>query len=168
MWPADDTPMPILLGQIREHLDRLRGQFDSVWLSDHFVPGNDWKEPSTPTLECLTAVTHFATAYPAYRYGTIVLANSFRRPSLLAKMVATVHALVGDRLVLGIGAGWKEDEYHAYGYEYPSAGVRLRQLEEAVQIVRRMWTESPASFTGKHTSSRAPTASRCPGRHRRS
>lgn len=150
MWPADDTPMPLLLSQIREHLARLDGHFDSVWLSDHFVPGNNWKEPETPTLECWTAMVHFATAYPSFRYGNIVLANSYRQPSLLAKMAATLHALVGDRLILGIGAGWKEDEYRAYGYAFPGNAVRLRQLEEAVQIIRRMWRSSPASFEGRH------------------
>ena len=87
-------------------------------------------------------------AFPSYRFGTIVLANSFRSPALLAKMAATTQALTGGRLILGLGAGWHETEYRSYGFPYPSPATRIRQLEEAVQVIRAMWTETPASFSG--------------------
>ncbi|MHA1712405.1 MAG: LLM class flavin-dependent oxidoreductase, partial [Candidatus Freyarchaeota archaeon] len=83
-------------------------------------------------------------------FGAIVLCNSYRNPALLAKMGATLQLLTGGRFVLGIGAGWKEDEYHAYGYEFPKAAVRIKQLEEGVQIIRKMWTEDVVTFEGKY------------------
>ena len=106
--------------------------------------------PEPDTLECWTATAAFATAYPQYDFGQIVLGNSYRHPPLLAKMASTLQALTGGRLILGIGAGWMESEYRAYGYPFPSAAVRLQQLGEAVQILRRMWTALPASFSGRH------------------
>jgi alkanesulfonate monooxygenase SsuD/methylene tetrahydromethanopterin reductase-like flavin-dependent oxidoreductase (luciferase family) len=78
------------------------------------------------------------------------MGNSFRHPPLLAKSAATLQTLTGGKLILGIGAGWYEDEYRMYGYPFPSGRVRLEQLDEAVQIMRRMWTTSPASFEGRH------------------
>jgi alkanesulfonate monooxygenase SsuD/methylene tetrahydromethanopterin reductase-like flavin-dependent oxidoreductase (luciferase family) len=150
MWPADDTPGIVLVHQIENHLRRIEGAFQSVWLSDHFVPGNDWRGPEPDTLEAWSALCHFAAAFPAYTYGHIVLANSYRMPSLLAKMAATTQLLTRGRLILAIGAGWMESEYRAYGYEYPPPRVRIGQLDEAVQIIRKMWTESPASFEGKY------------------
>jgi alkanesulfonate monooxygenase SsuD/methylene tetrahydromethanopterin reductase-like flavin-dependent oxidoreductase (luciferase family) len=65
-------------------------------------------------------------------------------------MTASLQYLSGNRLYLGIGAGWKEDEYQAYGYEFPPAGRRVDQLDEALHIIRALWTESPATFTGQH------------------
>jgi alkanesulfonate monooxygenase SsuD/methylene tetrahydromethanopterin reductase-like flavin-dependent oxidoreductase (luciferase family) len=81
-----------------------------------------------------------------------VLAQSYRNPAMLAKMAATLQWLSGGRLIFGIDAGWKEDEYRAYGYPYPVPAVRIAQLDEAVQIARTMWTETPASFAGKYYS----------------
>ncbi len=150
MWPHDDTPAFVLQTQIEHHLRQLSGLCSTVWLSDHFVPGNGWRGAPTDTLEAWSALCHFAAAFPAYRYGHIVLANSYRMPSLLAKMAATTQLLTNGRLILAIGAGWKEDEYLAYGYEYPSAKVRIGQLDEGLHIIRKMWTESPASFDGHY------------------
>ncbi|MGH2458765.1 MAG: LLM class flavin-dependent oxidoreductase, partial [Chloroflexota bacterium] len=82
----------------------------------------------------------------------IVLGNSFRPPALLAKMVSTLLALTGSRVILGIGAGWMESEYRMYGYPYPPPKARIEQLADAVQLIRASWTESPASFAGQHLS----------------
>ena len=150
MWDPDLAPAAAWLPAVRANLDTLRGLYDSIWLSDHLVPGTPWMPPEPDTLECWTAVTHFATAYPEYQVGQIVLGNSYRHPPLLAKMASTLQLLTEGRLILGIGAGWMESEYRMYGYEYPPPPVRLEQLDEAVQIVRRMWTTSPATFHGKH------------------
>ena len=149
-WPVDDTPMPVLQTQIEDHLTRLRGLYDSVWVADHFVPGQRWRHPSGPLLECLTALTYYAAVYPDYDYGTIVLANSYRPPTLLAKMAATLQSLTRGRFILGIGAGWMESEYLAYGYPFPRAGVRIDQLEEGLQVIKAMWTQSPATFEGRY------------------
>lgn len=150
MWPADDVAGSRLLGQVEDHLGRIEGIFDSVWLSDHFVPGVSWRPPHVDTFEAWSALCHFAAAYPSFQYSHSVLASSYRMPSLLAKMAATTQLLTRGRLILSIGAGWKDDEYRAYGYPFPSARVRIGQLDEAVQIIRKMWTESPASFHGTY------------------
>jgi alkanesulfonate monooxygenase SsuD/methylene tetrahydromethanopterin reductase-like flavin-dependent oxidoreductase (luciferase family) len=119
-------------------------------MSDHLVPGATWAPPEWDTLECITALIHFATLHPRYRYGQIVLGNSFRPPALLGKMISTLQALTGARCILGIGAGWMESEYRMYGYPYPTPRVRIEQLAEAVQLLRRLWTDAPASFAGRH------------------
>jgi alkanesulfonate monooxygenase SsuD/methylene tetrahydromethanopterin reductase-like flavin-dependent oxidoreductase (luciferase family) len=136
---------------VRKHLDQLPVDvFQTVWMSDHLVPGAGWAPPEWDTLECVTALIHFATAYPRYRYGQIVLGNSFRPPALLAKQFATLAALTEAPLILGIGAGWMESEYRMYGYPYPAPKQRLEELDDALEIARKLWTESPATFRGKH------------------
>jgi alkanesulfonate monooxygenase SsuD/methylene tetrahydromethanopterin reductase-like flavin-dependent oxidoreductase (luciferase family) len=151
MWDPAGAPLATWLPGIRQNLDALPVDvFQTVWQSDHLVPGAGWAPPEWDTLECMTALIHFATAYPQFRYGQIVLGNSYRPPSLLAKMFSTLQGLTGVRCILGIGAGWMESEYRMYGYEMPRPAIRIQQLDEACQIIRRMWTESPASFEGKH------------------
>jgi alkanesulfonate monooxygenase SsuD/methylene tetrahydromethanopterin reductase-like flavin-dependent oxidoreductase (luciferase family) len=95
-------------------------------------------------------MAYLAAAYPRFRYGSLVLSQSYRNPALLAKMAATLQALTGGRLILGLGAGWHEEEYRAYGYEYPRPGVRVAQLAETIEILRAMWTSSPATYSGEH------------------
>ena len=153
MWDPAGAKLESWMPGVREHFDSLRGSiYQTVWMSDHLVPGAPWAPPHWDTLECVTALIHFATLYPCYRYGQIVLGNSYRPPSLLAKMVSTLQALSGARMVLGIGAGWMESEYRMYGYLYPPPKERIEQLADAVQILRAIWNQSPATFTGKHLS----------------
>jgi alkanesulfonate monooxygenase SsuD/methylene tetrahydromethanopterin reductase-like flavin-dependent oxidoreductase (luciferase family) len=152
MWDPDGQAVSAWLPSVASNLEAIRGAFDSVWLSDHFVPGTRWMPPEPDTLECWTATAYLAAAFPDFHYGQIVLGNSYRHPPLLAKMAATLQVLTGGRLILGIGAGWMESEYRAYGYPFPSPGDRVRQLDEAVQIMRRMWTSSPSSFSGRYYS----------------
>jgi alkanesulfonate monooxygenase SsuD/methylene tetrahydromethanopterin reductase-like flavin-dependent oxidoreductase (luciferase family) len=150
MWDPDGAPATAWLPDVRANLEALRGKYDSVWLSDHFIPGTRWMPYQPDTLECWTGTAFWAGAFPDFQYGQIVMGNSFRHPPLLAKSAATLQTLSGGKLILGIGAGWYEDEYQMYGYPFPSGRVRLEQLDEAVQIMRRMWTTSPASFDGRH------------------
>jgi alkanesulfonate monooxygenase SsuD/methylene tetrahydromethanopterin reductase-like flavin-dependent oxidoreductase (luciferase family) len=151
MWDPGGARLQTWLPGVRGHLERLpTSVYRTVWLSDHLVPGAGWAPPEWDTLECVTALIHFATAYPRYRYGQIVLGNSYRPPSLLAKMFSTLASLSEARLILGIGAGWMESEYRMYGYEYPVPKVRIGQLADAVQLIKAMWTESPASFEGQY------------------
>jgi alkanesulfonate monooxygenase SsuD/methylene tetrahydromethanopterin reductase-like flavin-dependent oxidoreductase (luciferase family) len=79
-----------------------------------------------------------------------VLGQGYRNPALLAKMGATLQVLSGSRFILGLGAGWHEEEYRAYGYGYPSRGARVAQLAEALQIIRLLWTEPKATFHSEH------------------
>ncbi|HAP77564.1 MAG TPA: LLM class flavin-dependent oxidoreductase, partial [Acidimicrobiaceae bacterium] len=81
-----------------------------------------------------------------------VLGVGYRPPALTAKMAATLQYLSGNRFVLGIGAGWRDDEYAAYGYDFPAPKVRFQQLEETITICRLMWTEDEPSFQGTHFS----------------
>jgi F420-dependent oxidoreductase-like protein len=122
--------------------------FHSIWLYDHFhtVP-----EPSQEmTFECWTSIAALARDTKRVRVGQIVTCNSYRNPALLAKMASTVDALSHGRLDLGIGAGWYENEYRAYGYSYPETAERLKRLREAVQIILAMWTQEEASFEGTY------------------
>jgi alkanesulfonate monooxygenase SsuD/methylene tetrahydromethanopterin reductase-like flavin-dependent oxidoreductase (luciferase family) len=88
--------------------------------------------------------------YPDKLCGHEVLCNSFRNPAHLAKMTATLQALSGGRLVLGIGAGWNEEEYRAYGWPFLPARLRIAQLGEAIELIRTMWTDAPAHYEGEH------------------
>ncbi|HUS13900.1 MAG TPA: LLM class flavin-dependent oxidoreductase [Chloroflexia bacterium] len=132
------------LTDLRRGLELVSGQFDSAWFVDHLQWGpND-------TLDGWTALTYMAAQHPALQFGHAVLCQSFRNPALLAKMAASFQFLTSGRFILGIGAGWKEDEYRAYGYDFPTAGVRVEELDETLQIIRAMWRDEPATVTGKH------------------
>ena len=126
------------------YLDDAVGPFDSIWLPDHLQYGGN------PVAEGWSMMAYALARYPDKLCGHDVLCNSFRNPAHLAKMAATAQALSGGRLVLGIGAGWNEEEYRAYNWEYPKPRVRIEQLAEAIQLIRTMWTEAPATFTGKY------------------
>jgi F420-dependent oxidoreductase-like protein len=122
--------------------------FASVWLVDHFhtIP-----QPSQEvTFEAWTTTAALARDTKRVRVGQLVTCNGYRNPALLAKMASTVDVLSHGRLNFGIGAGWYEHEYRAYGYDYPEAPERLRQLREAVQVILAMWTQEEAVFEGKY------------------
>jgi alkanesulfonate monooxygenase SsuD/methylene tetrahydromethanopterin reductase-like flavin-dependent oxidoreductase (luciferase family) len=135
---------PAFAGAVRRGLDLVAGTFDSAWMIDHLqLDGGD-------VLEGWTALTYWAAQEPRLRFGHTVLCQSFRNPALLAKMAATLQYLSGGRYILGLGAGWKEDEYRAYGYRFPPASVRVAELEETLRIVRALWTEERAIVEGAH------------------
>jgi len=122
--------------------------YASVWLVDHFhtVP-----LPSQEvTFECWMSTAALARDTKRVRIGQMVSCNGYRNPALLAKMASTVDVLSHGRLNFGIGAGWYEHEYRAYGYDYPPAPDRLRLLREAVQVILAMWTQDEAIFEGKY------------------
>jgi alkanesulfonate monooxygenase SsuD/methylene tetrahydromethanopterin reductase-like flavin-dependent oxidoreductase (luciferase family) len=131
-----------------EDLDRalklISGHFDSAWIIDHLQFGD------ADVLEGFTALTYMAALHPQLKFGHTVLCQSFRNPALLAKMGATLQFLSGGRFLLGIGAGWHAEEYQAYGYDFPSARVRVEQLEETLQIIKAMWTEKRVTFVGRY------------------
>ena len=149
-FPTDGSSMPQLVEQTDRLLTVGRGLYDSAWVSDHFVPWSHKFPIDTNNLEAWTALTYFAGRHPDYLYGNIVLAQSYRHPALLAKMATTLQALTGGRTVLALGAGWKEDEYRAYGYDFPVPAVRIAQLAEATQIIKLMFTQTRATFQGKY------------------
>ena len=122
--------------------------FDSIWLYDHFhtvpVPSQE------VTFECWVSTAALARDTKTIRIGQMVTCNGYRNPALLAKMASTVDVLSHGRLNFGIGAGWYEHEFRAYGYDYPDAPERLRYLREAVQVILAMWTQEEATFEGKY------------------
>jgi len=141
--PADD--LKGWLDDLETVLPTLEGHFRSLWLTDHFF------SEGQPIYEAWTTMAFLAGRFPAFEVGSMVLSQSYRNPALLALMCGTLQSLSAGRLILGLGAGWKEDEYRAYNYDYPSPGKRIEQLEEAVEIVKMMWSEpGPLHYQGKH------------------
>jgi len=126
------------------YLDRTAMPFDSLWMPDHV------QYDGHRVAEGWTLLTWALARYPDKLVGHEVLCNSFRNPAHLAKMAATAQALSGGRFVLGIGAGWNEEEYRAYGWPFPPTRVRVAQLAEAIELIRLMWTESSVTFRGEH------------------
>ena len=121
--------------------------FESLWLFDHFH--TYFKPVLETTFECWTSMAGLARDTSKIRLGQMVTCNGYRNPALLAKMASTVDVMSHGRLDFGIGAGWYEHEYRAYGYDYPSTPERLRMLGEALQVIRAMWTEPYAKFDGQ-------------------
>ncbi len=140
---------PIVVHQDQHILPTALPHFDSVWIADHCY-GCDAK--TDPFLEAWTTLTWLAARHPNVELCHHVLGHGYRPPALTAKMAATLQTLSGGRFILGIGAGWREDEYLAYGYDFPKPSVRFAQLEEVITICRLMWTEDAPSFQGTYYS----------------
>ncbi len=119
----------------------VKGHYTSAWAIDH-LQGD--------VLEGWTAVTYLSALHPELVWGHTVLCQSFRNPALVAKMGATLQFMSGGQFVLGIGAGGQEAEYLAYGYRFPTGSTRVAELDEALRIIKAMWTQEPASFEGRH------------------
>jgi probable F420-dependent oxidoreductase len=130
------------LGHVRE-LERLG--YASFLVRDHLLP-DYFGEQYAPLVALATAAAHSSRI----SLGSMVLANDFRHPALLAKEAATLHALSGGRFELGIGAGWLRAEYEAMGLSLDPAGTRIARLDEALTIIKGLWGSAPFSFSGKH------------------
>jgi alkanesulfonate monooxygenase SsuD/methylene tetrahydromethanopterin reductase-like flavin-dependent oxidoreductase (luciferase family) len=122
-------------------LSHVKGHYATAWCIDH-LDGD--------VLEGWTAVTYLSALHPELVWGHSVLSNGFRNPALLARMISTLAFMSGGRYVLGIGAGGEEREHLAYGYDFPRAEIRIAALDEALQIIRAMWTEERVTFTGSY------------------
>ncbi|MEU2038166.1 LLM class F420-dependent oxidoreductase [Nocardia niwae] len=122
--------------------------WESLWVYDHFhtvpVPTEE------ATHEAWTLMSAFAATTSRIRLGQMCTAISYRNPAYLAKVAATVDLISGGRVEMGIGGGWYEHEWRAYGYGFPSAGERLGRLDEGVQIFRQAWTTGSATLDGKY------------------
>ena len=124
------------------------GPWDSLWVYDHFhtVP----MPTDEATHEAWTLMAAYAATTTRIKLGQMCTAMSYRNPAYLAKVAATTDVISGGRVQMGIGGGWYEHEWRAYGYGFPSAGVRLARLDEGVQIMRDAWAAGRVSFQGKH------------------
>lgn len=123
-------------------------QYESLWVYDHFhtVP----KPTQDPTYECWTLMSALSQTTSKVRLGQMCTCNSYRNPSYLTKVASNIDVMSNGRLEYAIGAGWYDHEYKAYGYEYPSAGVRLKMLEESLIIYKLMTTEDSPTFQGEY------------------
>jgi F420-dependent oxidoreductase-like protein len=124
------------------------GPFESIWVYDHFhtvpVPTEE------DTYEAWSLMAAFAASTSRVRLGQMCTCMGYRNPAYLAKIAATIDVVSGGRVEMGIGAGWYEHEWLAYGYGFPSAGERLAMLDEGVQIMRQLWSTGSATLAGKH------------------
>lgn len=124
--------------------------FESIWLFDHFhtVP----KPTDELTFESFTSLSALAAMTERVRIGHIVICNGFRNPALTAKMISTMDVISGGRMELGIGAGWKRDEWNAYGYGFPETKQRLGMLRDGLAVITAMLAPGHASVEGEHAS----------------
>ncbi len=127
--------------------------FDSVWISDHFFLDlaryGGSPEPAG-TVEPFTALAALATATERVRLGTLVACSPFRHPAHMAKMATTIDLASGGRFDLGIGAGWYEREFEAFGYEFSSVGERFGELEDSVEVIAALFREGPVDLELRH------------------
>jgi F420-dependent oxidoreductase-like protein len=124
--------------------------FESLWMYDHF---HHWPRPSDEVVfEPFVALTALAALTRRVRIGHIVICTGFRNPALTAKMISTLDVVSGGRAELGIGAGWKQEEWEAFGYDYPSTRERLAMLRDHLEVITRMLEPGAgrASFEGQY------------------
>jgi alkanesulfonate monooxygenase SsuD/methylene tetrahydromethanopterin reductase-like flavin-dependent oxidoreductase (luciferase family) len=143
--PHFATPWPELLGIARR---AEAAGYDDVWASDHLLGIPD---PETPVLEAWTTLSALAGATERIGLGTLVLASTFRPPRVLAKSVQTLVEIAGPRCVLGLGAGWHEEEHRAFGLDFPPLAARRARLEETVDAVRELAPGVPILLGGAGT-----------------
>ena len=144
IWPATEQSWDDLIGSA-EHAERTG--WDGIWVSDHFMPKT---EPSDlARLEAWTTIAGVAACVDRLRIGVLVSGNTYRHPAVLAKMAATVDHISEGRLVLGLGAGWQQNEHEAYGIEFHDVTERLARLEEACQVIRLLHTQKRSNFEGR-------------------
>ena len=124
--------------------------FESIWLFDHFhtVP----RPTLEITFEAFTSLAALAAETHRVRLGHVVLCAAYRNPALTTKMISTLDAISGGRVELGLGAGWKRDEWRAYGYGFPDAPERLAILKDQLEIARAMMTDDRATYAGEQRS----------------
>lgn len=119
-----------------------------LWYADHFMPNAE--DTSGPTSECWTTLAALGATVPRVRIGALVTGNTYRHPAVLAKMAANVDNISGGRCVLGLGAGWQENEHKAYGINFSTLGGRMNRFEEACQVVTGLFANAQTDFSGKY------------------
>lgn len=141
--PPDRAQRSRFVEDLNRALELVSERFESARIIDHLMNNKEFDD-----LESFTTLAYLAALHPRLKFGHTVICQSFRNPALVAKMGATLQFLSGGRFLFGIGAGWDAAESRAYGYDFPPARVRVEQLEEALQIIRAMWTGQKVSFSG--------------------
>jgi F420-dependent oxidoreductase-like protein len=144
-WPGPNNSWSDTLA-LAKHAEA--GGWHGVWYADHFMPNAE--DTSGPTSECWTTLAALAAGVPRIRIGALVTGNTYRHPAVLAKMAANVDNISGGRCVLGLGAGWQENEHRAYGIDFSTLGGRMSRFEEACQVVTGLFSNEKTNFNGKH------------------
>jgi F420-dependent oxidoreductase-like protein len=144
-WPGPNNSWNDTLA-LAKHAEA--GGWHGVWYADHFMPNAE--DTSGPTSECWTTLAALAASVPRIRLGALVTGNTYRHPAVLAKMAANVDNISGGRCVLGLGAGWQENEHRAYGINFSTLGGRMSRFEEACQVVTGLFSNEKTTFAGKH------------------
>lgn len=144
-WPGPQNSFSDTLA-LAQHAESTG--WDGIWYADHFMPNAE--DTSGPTSECFTTLAALAVAVPRIRLGSLVAGNTYRHPTVLAKMAANIDQMSGGRMVLGLGSGWQENEHLAYGISFHTVGGRLRRLEEACRIVTSLFENEKTTFEGRY------------------
>jgi F420-dependent oxidoreductase-like protein len=148
IWPSPVRPWEEIL-ELTRHCEATG--WDGVYFADHFMPnGPDATPLDGDTLECWSVMAALAAAVPRLRLGTLVSSVTYRHPAVLANIAAAVDRISGGRLLLGIGAGWQENEHAAYGIELGSVKERLDRFDEACQVLTSLLREPRTTFAGEH------------------
>ncbi len=145
VWPAPTQSFADVL-EIARHAEAIG--FDGLWYADHFMP--DGEATRVPYTESWTTLAGIAAAVPRIRIGPLVTGNTYRHPAVLAKMAATVDHISGGRLVLGLGAGWQENEHRQYGIPFYTVKERLERLAEAAELIKALFANETTTWKGKH------------------
>lgn len=122
--------------------------WDGIWYADHFMPNEE--NVDQPIHEAWSILAAIAASVPRVRIGPLVAGNTYRNPALTAKIAATVDHISGGRVVLGLGAGWQENEHEKYGFEFSTVKGRLDRLDEAVEIVTSLLSNNRTNYQGDH------------------
>ncbi len=144
-WPQATHPWDDVLA-LSKHVER--SGWDGIWYADHFMPNT--QAATGPCNEVWTTLSALAACVPRLRIGPLVLGNTYRHPAIVAKMAASLDIISGGRFVLGLGAGWQENEHRAYGLEFDTVGGRLRRLDEACDVIRKLLSEDRTHFEGRY------------------
>jgi F420-dependent oxidoreductase-like protein len=144
-WTTTQQSWPDLLERARTAEALV---YHGVWVADHFMPAGEHRD--APMLECFGVLGALAAALPRVRLGSLVAGITYRHPAVLANQAATIDQISGGRLVLGVGAGWQENEHAAYGIDLGSVGERIDRFDEACAVIRSLRDEARTSLEGEH------------------
>ena len=144
-WPNPSQPYADVLA-LAKHVEQTG--WDGIWYADHFMPNAE--DTSAPWPEAWTTLSAIAASVPRLRIGTLVSGNTYRHPAVLAKMAATLDHINGGRTVLGLGAGWQENEHQQYGLDFYDVPQRLARLDEACSVIKALYGNSQANFQGQY------------------
>lgn len=144
-WPIAQQRWEDILA-LAQHVEG--SGWDGVWFADHFMPNTE--DAQAPCHEVWTVLAALAARVPRLRIGPLVIGNTYRHPAVVANMAASLDHISGGRAVLGMGAGWQENEHRAYGIELYDVGERLRRFEEACQVIKALLGQRRASFAGRY------------------